>query len=63
MDRLRCLNSSSLHLLNNHNLLKTLVKLEIRYLKVNSINISEEEKRVIMNKFKSDNQIDDEKKI
>ena len=45
MDRLRCFNASSLHLLNDHNLLKPLVKLEIRSLKINSINISEEKKK------------------
>jgi hypothetical protein len=59
MDSLKCLNRSSIKLLNKNKLLKPLVKSELTNLKLSAIKYSDEIKERLINKFLTDNKIKD----
>jgi len=61
MDSLKCLNKTTLKLLNKNNLLKPLVKAELTSLKISTINFSEEKKQSLIDQFIKDNNIKDMK--
>ncbi len=61
MDSIKCLNKTSIKLLNKNKLLKPLIKAELTNLKISKINFSEEEKQKLIDKFIKDNNITDQK--
>ena len=61
MDSLKCLNKTSIKLLQKNKLLKPLIKAELSNLKISTIDFSEEEKQYLINKFSEDNNIKDKK--
>ena len=61
MENIKCLNKSSIKLLNKYNLLKPLVKADLISSKISSIKFSEDDKNRLIEKFLIDNKIKEKK--
>ena len=61
MDSIKCLNKSTIKLLDKNKLLKPLIKSELRKSKISIVKFTEEEEKILIEKFIKDNGINNEK--